>query len=69
MNDLTKTNYFELKSQYKQKIKKLLLIRKGFTKKLEKDTLQSITTMNDEVDENKVEYSKYRAKEKRHSKK
>ena len=58
-----------MKSQYKQKIKNLLSIRKGFTKKLEKDTLQLMTTLHDEVDENEVEYSKYRATEKRHDKK
>lgn len=54
--------YYQLKNDYKSVIFKLLAIRKGFTKKLIKDALPSLTTQQDDISEHEEEYDKYRVK-------
>ncbi|CAI2365677.1 unnamed protein product [Moneuplotes crassus] len=51
--------YLKLKEQYHEIILKILEIRKGFTQKLIKDVLPTLTTQQDEISENEMEYELY----------
>ena len=53
----THLEYFDLKQEYKHWINKLLAIRLGFSQKLLKDALPSITTQNDEISVKEFEQS------------
>ena len=55
-------NTLDLNKEYRIIIEKLLSVRVGFTQKLIKDTLLTLSTQQDEVTENEVEYDHYRSK-------
>ena len=55
-------NTLDLNKEYRIIIENLLSVRVGFTQKLIKDTLLTLSTQQDEVTENEVEYDHYRSK-------
>lgn len=60
VSDSIVLDYYQIKNELRDKISSLLNIRKDFTKKLLKDALLTLTTQNDEVEEDDIEYEKYR---------
>jgi nitrogen fixation/metabolism regulation signal transduction histidine kinase len=54
--------YEQIKNEYRRTISKLLAIRKGFSIKLFKDALPTLTTVQDDISQDKEYYDKYRVK-------
>jgi hypothetical protein len=54
--------YDQIKNEYRRTISKLLAIRKGFSIKLFKDALPTLTTVQDDISQDKEYYDKYRVK-------
>ena len=51
MSDTVTMEYVHLKKLYREKIARILAIRHNLSKKLMKDALPTLTTMQDEIDE------------------
>lgn len=55
--------YKDLKKDFKSIVSKLITIRNGFSQKLKKDALPSLTTQNDEIEEVSPDVFRYKTPE------